>query len=179
MTPQPWVNEHTPECPVTAGRMKLLDDLDARPGDDYLNGALPEYDNGGDQEVELCTCSRRWSFDTNGMHLMVCIDGGEAATVPLRDGDDRFNAEAERGALDRAYEFKTSSPESVVSIVLAGSWGDQPEVEVTDSEFVAEMLNLLADLDEGENTDTARLRRIAEGLREADYLVVPTTTTTA
>jgi hypothetical protein len=50
--------------------------------------------------------------------LMVCLDGGEIASVPLRDGDDRFNAEAERGALDRAYEAKESNPDSVVSIVV-------------------------------------------------------------
>ena len=123
-----WHNQHTDDCAVTVARVSLLAELaasDAEQGDSgrhaYLLGAVPEYDNGGDQEVELCTCSRRWSFSTDdeGMHLMVCIDGAEAATVPLRDGDDPFNAEAERGALDRAYEFKQENPDSVVSIVLA------------------------------------------------------------
>jgi hypothetical protein len=76
--------------------------------------------------------------------LMVCIDGAEHATVPLRDGDDRFNAEAERGALDRAYEAKESNPDCVVSIVIVfdpdditADWPDEcfadplgiPEVE--------------------------------------------------
>lgn len=53
------------------------------------------------------------------LSLMVCVDGVEHATVPLRDGDDHFNREAERGALDRAYEAKESNPDSVVSIVVA------------------------------------------------------------
>ena len=47
------------------------------------------------------------------------VDGEDHAVVPLRrTGDDSFNAAAERGALDRAYEAKESSPESEVTIVV-------------------------------------------------------------
>lgn len=148
------------------------------------------------------------------MHLMVTIDGAEHALVPLKDGDDRFNAEAERGALDRAYEAKESNPESVVAVVLAwhpddereyltisydvtdldpdqrqwlagaaeaqaeGGDGDadypavdytvrweQRAPELSDDEFMAESLDLLADLDEGEHTDAERLRLLARQLR--------------
>jgi len=98
------------------------------------------------------------------MDLMVCIDGVEAATVPLKDGDDPFNAEAERGALDRAYEFKTSNPDAVVSVVLAGDWGEQESAELSDREFIGWSLRLLVDLDEGENTDSERLGRLADVL---------------
>ena len=41
---------------MTDGRRKLRDDLEQRPDDEYLLGAVPEYDGGGDQEAELCTC---------------------------------------------------------------------------------------------------------------------------
>jgi hypothetical protein len=50
--------------------------------------------------------------------LVVRVDGDAHAVVPLRDGDDVFNAEAERGALDRAYEAKESCPECAVEIVV-------------------------------------------------------------
>jgi hypothetical protein len=50
-----WENEHDPSCPVTEQRIDLLKQLDyeATP---YLLGAVPEYQAGGDQEVELCEC---------------------------------------------------------------------------------------------------------------------------
>jgi hypothetical protein len=56
--------------------------------------------------------------DEAGPSLMVCVDGVEHADVPLIDGDDAFNREAERGALDRAYEAKESNPDAVVTIVV-------------------------------------------------------------
>lgn len=53
-----WVNQHSDECPVTHGRRGLLADIEADTGTgrDGLLGAVPEYDGGGDQEAELCTC---------------------------------------------------------------------------------------------------------------------------
>ena len=50
--------------------------------------------------------------------LVVRVDGEDHAVVPLNDGDDSFNAAAERGALDRAYEAKESCPECEVTIVV-------------------------------------------------------------
>jgi hypothetical protein len=101
-----------------------------------------------------------------GMDLMVCIDGAEAATVPLKDGDDGFNAQSERGALDRAYEFKQENPDSVVSIVIVDSW---IPASVSDREFIGHSLRLLADLDEGEHTDSERLLRLAKVLLETSH----------
>lgn len=51
-----WTNQHDPKCPVTRYRRELLADLARDPGNRYLLGAVPEYDDGGDQEVELCEC---------------------------------------------------------------------------------------------------------------------------
>lgn len=50
-----WENEHDPSCPVTAGRIDLLKEMDYETSP-YLLGAVPEYQAGGDQEVELCQC---------------------------------------------------------------------------------------------------------------------------
>jgi hypothetical protein len=106
--------------------------------------------------------------------LMVCVDGGEHASIPLRDGDDRFNAEAERGALDRAYEAKESNPDSVVSIVVCrvpvdAEVGDG-EVEIRlsrrDAVAVAEAVGLLAGIDEGENTDRDDLIRLSQAVQD-------------
>lgn len=52
------------------------------------------------------------------LSLVVEVDHFEHATVPLKDGDDSFNAEAERGALDRAYEAKESNPDATVTILI-------------------------------------------------------------
>ena len=52
----PWVNQHAPACPVTRHRADLLSLLEADPKNAGLLGAIPEYDGGGDQEVENCTC---------------------------------------------------------------------------------------------------------------------------
>jgi hypothetical protein len=51
-----WQNTHRDECPVTTGRRMLSDDLEQRPDDPYLLGAVPEWDRGGDEEAEACTC---------------------------------------------------------------------------------------------------------------------------
>lgn len=51
-----WQDEHDGACPVTADRTRLADELQADPQNRYLLGALPEYDGGGDQEAEGCTC---------------------------------------------------------------------------------------------------------------------------
>ena len=51
-----WVNQHEPDCPITKHRKDLLNDLAQDPTNQYLLGAVPEYDEGGDQEVELCIC---------------------------------------------------------------------------------------------------------------------------
>lgn len=51
-----WVNQHAADCPVTRGRADLLADLARDPHNRVLRGAVPEYDRGGDQEVELCVC---------------------------------------------------------------------------------------------------------------------------
>lgn len=59
------------------------------------------------------------------MNLTVQIDGDDHAVVPLKDGDDHFNHEAERGALDRAYEAKESNPEATVSIVVNTAEGNR------------------------------------------------------
>lgn len=98
------------------------------------------------------------------MHLMICVDGVEHATVPLLNGNDSFNEASERGALDRAYEAKETNPDSVVSIVIDLT-DDEPVKPVDDTEFVAEALQMLADLDEGEHTDWERLTGLAKSLR--------------
>lgn len=108
--------------------------------------------------------SRALTEKERTMNLMICVDGAEHATVPLRDGDDVFNGEAERGALDRAYEAKESNPDSVVTIVIDLT-DDEPAAPLNDTEFVAEALETLADLDEGEHTDWERLRGLAKSLR--------------
>lgn len=100
------------------------------------------------------------------MNLMVCIDGVEAATVPLRDGDDAFNHEAERGALDRAYEFKETNPDSVVTIVVNTVDDEGPGEATDDGEFIADNLGYLASIDEGEHTNSDRLWALARALRE-------------
>lgn len=57
-----WTNEHSTRCPVTRDRRNLLAKLaEAREAGDTplvaaLEGAGIEYDNGGDQETENCTC---------------------------------------------------------------------------------------------------------------------------
>lgn len=51
-----WVVAHDEGCPVTLARASLLADLADDPENPYLLGAVPEYDEGGDQEVELCEC---------------------------------------------------------------------------------------------------------------------------
>lgn len=62
-----WKIEHAPDCSVTKERADLLADIAA--AEDpmcgapagrlaYLRGAVVEYDEGGDQEVENCTCGR-------------------------------------------------------------------------------------------------------------------------
>jgi hypothetical protein len=51
-----WQNEHAPSCPVTAGRASLADALARDPRDAALLGAVPEWDAGGDEEAEHCTC---------------------------------------------------------------------------------------------------------------------------
>lgn len=101
----------------------------------------------------------------NDMELMVCIDGAEHATIDLRDGDDQFNREAERGALDRAYEAKESNPDSVVTIVLSG-WELLPLDPEPDHIFIADNLTYLAEIDEGEHTDDERLESLAKALRD-------------
>lgn len=51
-----WTNVHDAKCPVSVSRRNLLADLAKDPTNRYLLGAVPEYDHGGDQEVELCEC---------------------------------------------------------------------------------------------------------------------------
>lgn len=62
-----WENIHTAECPITSQRADLLREiaqLDVDRGDSgrmaALLGAVPEYDCGGDQEVEGCECGAAW-----------------------------------------------------------------------------------------------------------------------
>jgi len=112
--------------------------------------------------------SRALTEKERTMNLMICVDGVEHATVYLRDGDDAFNREAERGALDRAYEAKESNPDSVVTIVVNTVEDAEP---LNDTEFVAEALELLADIDEGEHTDWERLRGLAQSLRQGGLAV--------
>lgn len=51
-----WTNQHAASCQVTKDRANLLERLANDPGNPYLLGAVPEYDNGGDQEAENCDC---------------------------------------------------------------------------------------------------------------------------
>jgi len=51
-----WVNQHADDCPVTKERADLLDKLGEDPTNPGLLGAVPEYDEEGDQEMENCTC---------------------------------------------------------------------------------------------------------------------------
>ena len=41
---------------MAVARTSLLKQLAMTPQDKHLLGAVPEYDLGGDQEVELCEC---------------------------------------------------------------------------------------------------------------------------
>lgn len=67
-----WTHQHDPECPVTRDRRNLLIKLaEARKAGDEtlvraLEGAGIEYDNGGDQEVECCTCFLRHRLNQEG-----------------------------------------------------------------------------------------------------------------
>lgn len=49
-----WATEHTEACPVTRYRAELLALETMEP--EVQRGAAAEYEAGGDQEVELCTC---------------------------------------------------------------------------------------------------------------------------
>ena len=60
--PHEWQQEHSPDCPVVRYRADLLLSLATDPNNPYLLGALPEYDNGGDQEAENCTCGHWHPF---------------------------------------------------------------------------------------------------------------------
>lgn len=57
-----WGNEHGEDCPVAEQRAALLKQLarmEPDPADEEfrgLTGALPEYEQGGDQEAEECRC---------------------------------------------------------------------------------------------------------------------------
>ena len=51
-----WRNDHSEGCPVTYWRGRLANDLEPDPENPYLLGAVPEWDEGGDQEAEVCTC---------------------------------------------------------------------------------------------------------------------------
>ena len=51
-----WNTQHSLECEVTKQRANLLAELAQDPDNVYLLGAVPEYDEGGDQEAELCDC---------------------------------------------------------------------------------------------------------------------------
>jgi hypothetical protein len=103
------------------------------------------------------------------MELMVCIDGVEHATLPLIDGNDPFNAESERGAFDRAYEAKESNPDAVVTIVVVtDEESDLIDLRLQrrEIEFLSESLSLFAGIDEGENWDAERMKRLAQELQD-------------
>lgn len=82
-----WKNEHDNDCPVTRARADLIAELKRSPSD-TLRGALAEYDNGGDQEVGLCTCgaledmtvtlSRQDAYAiTEALGYLASVDEGE------------------------------------------------------------------------------------------------------
>lgn len=54
-----WENEHEAGCPIIEQRADLLRALVLAPDNPYLRGAVPEYDGGGDQEADGCTCTPR------------------------------------------------------------------------------------------------------------------------
>ena len=102
------------------------------------------------------------------MELMICIDGAESDLLPLIDGNDSFNAEAERGALDRAYEIKSTNPDAVVSIVIVDDEEDDMidlRLSAKEIEYISDNLTLLAGVDEGEHTDYERLIKTAADLQ--------------
>ena len=101
------------------------------------------------------------------MNLHLCIDGVIEDSMPLIDGNDPFNTEAERTAFDKAYEMKESNPDAVVTILIDLEEDDPSVITDDDLGFVADSLSLLADLDEGEHTDSERLRDLAQRLRPA------------
>lgn len=66
-----WEQVHTDDCSITRERAEVMDEIATttvkllaaqravKAHEDYLAvmyGAFREYDNGGDQEVENCTC---------------------------------------------------------------------------------------------------------------------------
>jgi hypothetical protein len=109
--------------------------------------------------------SRALTSKETTMQLIICLDGVAIDAHDLSDGDDGFNQSVERGVLDRAYEAKESNPDSVVSVVI-DTTSSTPTGPLNDTEFVAEALELLADLDQGEHTDWERLRGLAQSLRD-------------
>lgn len=53
-----WKNKHSEDCAVTKERASLWASFVADPTNGALHGAVIEYDGGGDQEIENCTCGR-------------------------------------------------------------------------------------------------------------------------
>jgi len=137
---------------------------------EVLLAYVREHWGSGDEEWLEEWVDRRIEFAAGELEteLMLCLDGAEEISLGLRDGDDAFNSEQERSAFDRAYELKESNPDSVVSIVIARTlkpYDSDEEVTLRmsrgDAFAIAEALDLLADVDEGEHTDYEDLRRLA------------------
>ena len=66
-----WRNEHSEGCPVTYWRGRLANDLEPDPENPYLLGAVPEWDEGGDQEAEVCTCRRNPELTARLVELLM------------------------------------------------------------------------------------------------------------
>lgn len=71
-----WENQHDPECPITQERRDLLAALRAAQAANdagrvaALEGAVVEYDGGGDQEVEGCTCFMRHRLNDDSKEVV-------------------------------------------------------------------------------------------------------------
>jgi hypothetical protein len=84
--------------------------------------------------------------------------------------------EAARAATTRGGSWRPTTPEEGAAAIAA--WHDtevEPTVPLSDTEFVAEALGTLADLDEGEHTDWERLTALAESLRNGGATLVRAT----
>lgn len=105
--------------------------------------------------------------------LMLCQDGAEHQTWCLTDGNDSANAHLERRAIDTAYELKESNPDAVVSLVFVMREEGNVTLPREDFIFIAESLETLQGLDEGEHTDWNRLGRVAESVRRQVGALTP------
>jgi hypothetical protein len=137
-----WNTQHAPACQVTKERADLLAALENDPTNAGLLGALPEYDNGGDQEAENCDCG--------------AYDAAQAVLAHVRSDDPENDPEVQA-----AFDLMRAQPRTVA--VPVPYEGTQPlEVELGGDNLntaVRELQDYLDTLDGvvGDDDDLARV----------------------